>query len=86
MPNISETSVSDMSLSPAWRVMIIFFLVDSWFRDRPFGPSSQRGELSEGAGAFAQATRPDRSNSHRVATVKGPKSRNDSGRSTTNKS
>jgi hypothetical protein len=46
-----------------------------------FGPSSQRGELGEGAGAFAQAARPDRSNSHRLATVKSPKSRNDSGRS-----
>jgi hypothetical protein len=46
-----------------------------------FGPSSQRGELGEGAGAFAQAARPDRSNSHRSATVKRPKSRNDSGRS-----
>jgi hypothetical protein len=50
--------------------MIIFLLVDSWFRDRLFGPSSQRGELGEGAGAFAQAARPDRSNSHRLATVK----------------
>jgi hypothetical protein len=38
MPNISETSVSDMSLSRAWSVMIIFLLVDSWFRDRLFGP------------------------------------------------
>ena len=85
MPNISETSVSDMSLSRAWSVMIIFLLVDSWFRDR-FWPSGQRGELGEDAGAFVQAARPDRSNSHRVATVKGPKSRNDSGRSTTNKS
>jgi hypothetical protein len=28
MPNISETSVSDISLSPAWSVMIIFFRVD----------------------------------------------------------
>jgi hypothetical protein len=35
MPNISETSVSDMSLSLAWSVMIIFLFVDSWFRDRP---------------------------------------------------
>jgi hypothetical protein len=30
-----------------------------------FGPSSQRGELDEGAGVFAQAARSDRSNSHR---------------------
>jgi hypothetical protein len=28
MPNISETSVSDISLSPAWSVMIIFLFVD----------------------------------------------------------
>jgi hypothetical protein len=55
MPNISETSASDMSLSPAWSVMIIFLLVDSWFWGQAFGPSSQRGELDEGAGAFAQS-------------------------------
>jgi hypothetical protein len=28
MPNISETSVSDISLSPAWSVVIIFLFVD----------------------------------------------------------
>jgi hypothetical protein len=28
MPNISDTSVSDISLSPAWSVMIIFLHVD----------------------------------------------------------
>jgi hypothetical protein len=38
MPNISDTSVSDMSLSPAWSVMIIFLLMDSWFRDRLLAP------------------------------------------------
>ena len=31
MPNISETSVSDISLSPAWSVMIIFL---SWMAVR----------------------------------------------------
>jgi hypothetical protein len=30
MPNISETSVSDISLSPACSVMIIFFLEWYW--------------------------------------------------------
>ena len=30
MPNISETSVSDISLSPACNVMIIFFLEWYW--------------------------------------------------------
>jgi hypothetical protein len=50
MPNVSETSVSDMSLSPAWSVMIIFLLVDSLISGQAFGPLSQRGELGEGAG------------------------------------
>jgi hypothetical protein len=31
MPSISETSVSDISLSPAWSVMIIFL---SWMAVR----------------------------------------------------
>ena len=34
MPNISETSVSDISLSPACSVMIIFFLESYWEAQR----------------------------------------------------
>ena len=42
MPSISETSVSEISLSPACSVMIIFFLVD---RSSTQGPPSQRCDL-----------------------------------------
>jgi hypothetical protein len=37
MPNISETSVSDISLSPAWSVMIFFLFVDR--SQVAFGPA-----------------------------------------------
>jgi hypothetical protein len=58
MPNISETSASDISLSPAWSVMIIFLFVERgqvafWARPR------QPGDLSELAEPFGQAARSD---------------------------
>src|SRR5215207_1530876 len=47
MPNISETSVSDISLSPACSVMIIFFLEWWWEAQQAFEslwlPERRRG-------------------------------------------
>jgi hypothetical protein len=43
MPNISETSVSDISLSPAWSVMMFFLFVDR--SQVAFGPPSQRDDM-----------------------------------------
>jgi integrase len=40
MPNISETSVSDISLSPAWSVMIIFPFVAVRKAGLPAGTTS----------------------------------------------
>ena len=57
MPNISETSVSDMSLSPAWSVMIIFLLVDR-SSTRVFVPAESAWRPGELAGAPAQEARP----------------------------
>jgi hypothetical protein len=44
MPNISETSVSDISLSPAWSVMIIFPSRGS-LSGSVSGPPSQRDDM-----------------------------------------
>ena len=57
MPNISDRSVSDISLSPAWSVMIIFLFVHRSLT-QGLGPPSQRGDLAAVAGAFGQAARP----------------------------
>jgi hypothetical protein len=68
MPNISETSASDISLSPAWSVMIIFL---SWIAVREhFGPPSQRGDLGAVARVFGSAAPPDRSTGCGLATAK----------------
>jgi hypothetical protein len=72
--------VSDISLSPAWSVMIIFLFVDR-SSGRVLGPPSQCGDLGAVAGAFGQAALPVRSTGRGLATVKRPKSRSDSGRS-----
>jgi hypothetical protein len=52
MPNISETSVSDISLSPAWSVMIIFFRVD---RSSMSGLWARRVSAATGAVAGARS-------------------------------
>jgi hypothetical protein len=42
MPNISETSVSDISLSPGWSVMITFLLLDRTHEPQSLGRSGKR--------------------------------------------
>jgi hypothetical protein len=46
MPNISETSVNDINLSPACRVMIIF----SFVRCKIFGPNQSIQQLLHRSG------------------------------------
>ena len=57
MPNISATSVSDISLSPAWSGMIIFLLVDR-SSTRVFVPAESAWRPGALAGAPAPAATP----------------------------
>lgn len=59
MPNISETSVGDISLSPAWNVMIVFL---SWMQSESI--SARRVSVA----TWVQS--PDRSTDCGLATVK----------------